>query len=191
MRYNNLITYRQDSQRTRAANRSARIQADFRPLNSPTAAQQATHSQPFLSPHPRPSCTRIPTFRPSLCRTCKQGFACWIFSLKHREAKSFRKQQDVRSVCKYASVRQEVDCLDRMQKQAATIRIRGRLFFLLARGHALSDPCDIAQSSSAKASASLSSSGLNPRDCAEASISDFPALPLPVACFLIVPTGTP
>src|SRR5690606_36096816 len=52
-------------------------------------------------------------------------------------------------------------------------------------------PWAIAQSSSASASAWLSSTGSKPRALAAAIISALPALPLPVACFLIVPTGTP
>ncbi len=41
------------------------------------------------------------------------------------------------------------------------------------------------------ASATLSSTGLKPRARAAAIIASFGALPLPVACRLIVPTGTP
>lgn len=47
-----------------------------------------------------------------------------------------------------------------------------------------------AQSNNASASASLSSFGLKPHLRTAASTSSLPALPLPVACFLIVPTGT-
>ena len=146
-------------------------------INYPKVAQQAKHLQPFLSPRARPSYTRIPAFRPSLFRTCKQGFACWISSEQRREAMSFQKRPDGRIACTCEPIRQEVVCLAKTQKQEAKTRIRGRLFFLLALGHALSDPCDIAQSSSAKASASLSSIGLCPRKRALAIINDLLAFP--------------
>ena len=57
--------------------------------------------------------------------------------------------------------------------------------------HARPPVLDVAQSSRARASASLSSAGAWPSRRAAATISSLLALPLPVACFLIVPTGTP
>ena len=50
---------------------------------------------------------------------------------------SFRKQPDGRIACTCEPIRQEVVCLAKTQKQEAKTRIRGRLFFLLARGQSL------------------------------------------------------